>query len=285
MVSCQGQSRSGRNFEKPWNSLLLLTQCVAYDNMPDRSGSPVSHIFSGPDLPCQPASDSIPNPDLVSRVPMPLIKRYPNRKLYDLEAKKYVTLDEIALIVREGQDVQVVDHESGDDLTNLTLSQIIFEQEKKKTGFLPRSILTSLIRTGGDTLDYLRRTLQSGVQTELHGDKESTTKNQNEDLTTRLQTLVANGRLTEDEAAELRSELGEPSPFGSDDLGLMALLDEQLAGVLHRLNIPTYNELQSLQEQLSELTDKLETVLEEPGQNPPSTKSGKSGKPGKSTKE
>ena len=216
---------------------------------------------------------------------MPLIKRYPNRKLYDLEAKKYVTLDEIALIVREGQDVQVVDHESGDDLTNLTLSQIIFEQEKKKTGFLPRSILTSLIRTGGDTLDYLRRTLQSGVQTDLHGDKESTTKNQNEDLTTRLQTLVANGRLTEDEAAELRSELGEPSPFGSDDLGLMALLDEQLAGVLHRLNIPTYNELQSLQEQLSELTDKLETVLEEPGQTPPSTKSGKSGKPGKSTKE
>jgi len=223
---------------------------------------------------------------------MPLIKRYPNRKLYDMEAKKYVTLDEIALIVREGQDVQVVDHESGDDLTNLTLSQIIFEQEKKKTGFLPRSILTSLIRTGGDTLDYLRRTLQSGVQTELLTYSEATNSaevgspppGQTGDLTTRLQKLVANGRLTADEAAELRTEFDGVPSLDTDDLGLMALLDERLVGVLHRLNIPTYNELQALQEQLSELTDKLETVLDEPDQLAAPTKSGKPDKIDKSTK-
>ncbi|MBP7962239.1 MAG: hypothetical protein KBG20_20120 [Caldilineaceae bacterium] len=214
---------------------------------------------------------------------MPLIKRYPNRKLYDMDAKKYVTLEEIALIVREGQDVQVVDHESGDDLTNLTLSQIIFEQEKKKSGFLPRSILTSLIRTGGDTLDYLRRTLQSGVQTDLltYSEAEDSAElgsappGQTADLTTRLQKLVANGRLTEDEAAELRTEFDESGPLVTDDLGLIALLDERLVGVLHRLNIPTYNELQALQEQLSELTDKLETVLEEPDQLPTPKESGK----------
>ncbi len=223
---------------------------------------------------------------------MPLIKRYPNRKLYDMEAKKYVTLDEIALIVREGQDVQVMDHESGDDLTNLTLSQIIFEQEKKKTGFLPRSILTSLIRTGGDTLDYLRRTLQSGVQTDLLTYSEATNSaefagapgDQNRDLTTRLQKLVANGRLTEDEAAELRTEFDGSPALGTDDVGLMALLDDRLVGVLHRLNIPTYNELQALQEQLSELTDKLETVLEDPEQPPTPQRSGKADKTGKSTK-
>ncbi len=214
---------------------------------------------------------------------MPLIKRYPNRKLYDMDAKKYVTLEEIALIVREGQDVQVVDHESGDDLTNLTLSQIIFEQEKKKTGFLPRSILTSLIRTGGDTLEYLRRTLQSGVQTDQIAYSEGAESaelvgappEQNRGLTTHLQKLVANGRLTADEATALRTELGESPPLGTDDLGLMALLDERLVGVLHRLNIPTYTELQALQEQLSELTDKLETVLEEPDQLPTPKESGK----------
>lgn len=214
---------------------------------------------------------------------MPLIKRYPNRKLYDMDAKKYVTLEEIALIVREGQDVQVVDHESGDDLTNLTLSQIIFEQEKKKSGFLPRSILTSLIRTGGDTLEYLRRTLQSGVQTDQIAYSEGAESaelvgappEQNRGLTTHLQKLVANGRLTADEATALRTELGESPPLGTDDLGLMALLDERLVGVLHRLNIPTYTELQALQEQLSELTDKLETVLEEPDQLPTPKESGK----------
>ncbi|MCB0161660.1 MAG: polyhydroxyalkanoate synthesis regulator DNA-binding domain-containing protein, partial [Caldilineaceae bacterium] len=78
---------------------------------------------------------------------MPVIKRYPNRKLYDTEAKTYVTLDEITEMIRAGRDVQVIDHETGDDLTTLTLSQIILEQEKKSAGFLPRSLLTSLIRT------------------------------------------------------------------------------------------------------------------------------------------
>ena len=95
---------------------------------------------------------------------MPVIKRYPNRKLYDTEAKTYVTLDEITEMIRAGRDVQVIDHETGDDLTTLTLSQIILEQEKKSAGFLPRSLLTSLIRTGGDTLEQVLRTFHGGSE-------------------------------------------------------------------------------------------------------------------------
>jgi polyhydroxyalkanoate synthesis repressor PhaR len=56
---------------------------------------------------------------------MPLIKRYPNRKLYDTEAKSYITLEGVAALIRNGEDVQVIDHESGEDLTTLTLTQII----------------------------------------------------------------------------------------------------------------------------------------------------------------
>ena len=84
---------------------------------------------------------------------MPLvIKRYPNRKLYDTEAKRYVTLDQVTVLIQDGQEIQVVDHESGEDLTNLTLTQIILEQEKKSDdGFLPRSVLTGLIRAGDQT--------------------------------------------------------------------------------------------------------------------------------------
>jgi len=226
---------------------------------------------------------------------MPLIKRYPNRKLYDLDAKQYVTLETIAQIIREGQDVQVVDHETGDDLTNLTLSQIIFEQEKKKTGFLPRSILTSLIRTGGDTLDYLRRTLQSGVLTE-HQNSPPAHTNQTDpshEMTGQLQQLVAAGRLTAGEANGLQAGFDSIKNQKPEDLGLLALLDEQLVGVLHRLNIPTYNELHALQEQLSELTGKLESVLEEVDQEAPLAKpsakpsgkpSGKAAKPDKAPK-
>lgn len=90
---------------------------------------------------------------------MPVIKRYPNRKLYDTEAKRYVTLEHIAALIQANQDVLVIDHETGEDLTTLTLSQIIFEQEKKGSGLLSRSLLTNLIRTGGDTWEQVRRAL------------------------------------------------------------------------------------------------------------------------------
>lgn len=62
---------------------------------------------------------------------MPTIKRYPNRKLYDTEAKRYVTLEQITQQIQQGHEVQVIDYETGEDLTNVTFSQIIFEQEKR----------------------------------------------------------------------------------------------------------------------------------------------------------
>ena len=71
---------------------------------------------------------------------MVIIKRYPNRKLYNTETKKYITLDGIADLIREGEEVQVLDHATGEDLTALSLSQILFEREKKSAGFLPHSV-------------------------------------------------------------------------------------------------------------------------------------------------
>ncbi len=175
---------------------------------------------------------------------MPLIKRYPNRKLYDTEAKRYVTLEQIAKMIREGKDVQVVDYETGEDLTSLTLSQIILEQEKKRSGFLPRSLLTSLIRAGGGTLEHLIRSLQSSVPLA----KPSL-------LEERLADLVATGLLTAEQAAAVLKAL-EPTDF----------IDENLAQVLHRLNIPTSQDIHSLQQQVAELSAKLAALLEqEPG--------------------
>ena len=94
---------------------------------------------------------------------MPVIKRYPNRKLYDTEAKKYVTLEGIAELIRKRQDVQVVDNATGEDLTALTLSLIIFEQQKRHSAFIPHSVLAGLIRAGGDTLNTLRQNLVASL--------------------------------------------------------------------------------------------------------------------------
>jgi len=77
-----------------------------------------------------------------------IIKRYQNRKLYDTSAKRYITLDGIADLIRLGNGVQIIDNVTEEDLTNVTLMQIITEKEKKKSGFLPLSILVSLIQAG-----------------------------------------------------------------------------------------------------------------------------------------
>ena len=77
-----------------------------------------------------------------------LIKRYQNRKLYDTTAKRYITLDGIAELIQLGNDVQIIDNVTEEDLTNVTLMQIIMGKEKRKSGFLPLSILVSLIQAG-----------------------------------------------------------------------------------------------------------------------------------------
>ncbi len=87
---------------------------------------------------------------------MPLIKRYSNRKLYDVDASSYIILDDIAEMVRRGEEVKVVDYATGADLTALTLTQVIFEQEKKLGGLLPQAILTRLLRVGNTTLQTIR---------------------------------------------------------------------------------------------------------------------------------
>jgi polyhydroxyalkanoate synthesis repressor PhaR len=79
---------------------------------------------------------------------MIIIKRYQNRKLYDTSARRYITLDGIAQLIRQGNNVQIIDNVTEEDLTNVTLMQIIMEQEKKKSGFLPLSILVGLIQAG-----------------------------------------------------------------------------------------------------------------------------------------
>ena len=74
-----------------------------------------------------------------------LIKKYGNRRLYDMGASRYVNLDDIARFVREGKDVRVVDAKSGKDLTRVTLTQIITEDAKDKPTGLPLELLRQLI--------------------------------------------------------------------------------------------------------------------------------------------
>ena len=80
-----------------------------------------------------------------------VIKRYTNRKLYDTVESRYVTLDEIAEMVKQGVEVKIVDNRTKEDLTSVTLAQIVFEEEKKTTR-MPLSVLREIIRRPGEQI-------------------------------------------------------------------------------------------------------------------------------------
>jgi polyhydroxyalkanoate synthesis repressor PhaR len=180
---------------------------------------------------------------------MPVIKRYPNRKLYDTDSKRYITLNEIAMLIREGKEVVVVDHATDEDLTAVVLTQIIFEQEKQQKGFLPKSVLTNLVRAGGDTLGTLRRGLTLPLDLWHHVDEE---------IERRLQYLMNKGDLAREEGARMREKLLSPIFSPSDDNATEQVNLEQL---LTEHGVPTREELRRLNEQIEILSVKLEGVI------------------------
>jgi len=83
------------------------------------------------------------------------IKKYANRRLYNTGTSTYVTLEDLADMVKSGEDFTVVDAKSGDDITRSVLTQIIFEQENKGQNLLPITFLRQLIRFYGDSIQNL----------------------------------------------------------------------------------------------------------------------------------
>lgn len=81
-----------------------------------------------------------------------IIKRYGNRKLYDTEQSSYVVLKDIAKMIRNNEDVRIIDNETKDDITNSTFTQIIFVSEKNASCSTPLDILKNIIMKGDGSL-------------------------------------------------------------------------------------------------------------------------------------
>ena len=92
-----------------------------------------------------------------------LIKRYESRKLYDTEESRYVSLDEISGWIRQGQEVKVVDNATGGDVTSQTLTQIILDEGRRGTSFLPSELLHDLVRMGERAVSSGFEQVSSGV--------------------------------------------------------------------------------------------------------------------------
>jgi polyhydroxyalkanoate synthesis repressor PhaR len=93
-----------------------------------------------------------------------VIKRYSNRKLYDTQESRYVTLEEIEEMIRAGREITVVDAASGEDLTSVTLTQIILENERNHRANLPSAFLHQLIKHGEAWQEFVQRTMRSSLE-------------------------------------------------------------------------------------------------------------------------
>jgi polyhydroxyalkanoate synthesis repressor PhaR len=175
-----------------------------------------------------------------------LIRRYDNRKLYDVEARRYVTLEELSRLIGEGTDLRVVEQRTGEDITTIVLAQVVLEGIKQRTADIPHQVLSRLIRLGSG---------KAGGFTEWLDPQEASTRARHE-AERIVSGLVTRGRLTLDEALALRQDIAGSA---------QRLVAEAQAGVQARLRrlLETDKDqgvtpaLQALKERLSTFEDLL----------------------------
>ncbi len=139
---------------------------------------------------------------------MKIIKRYQNRKLYDTQQSCYVTLDDIAKMIRSDEEVMVIDNKTKNDITAATLTQIIFESEKKASQYAPLftlreiiqnangSISSFLAKLGAFPADYIEKAPQTPNLSVLTEKKES--KTSFDDIKQSLENRVAKAATQQD---------------------------------------------------------------------------------------
>jgi polyhydroxyalkanoate synthesis repressor PhaR len=171
-----------------------------------------------------------------------IIKRYSNRKLYDTKGSSYVTLLQIAEMIRAGEDVQIIDNASKEDKTDVTLALIISEELRSKPRAIPIATLKALIRHRGERI--LTQLREGPI-----------------------------GKLIPKEEGQFGSEPPVPEPPGDDDMsqgkegkGLRATLEQWQSAIDERIrtvlpNFAAFRDLETEVRRLSERLDALERRL------------------------
>jgi polyhydroxyalkanoate synthesis repressor PhaR len=175
-----------------------------------------------------------------------LIKRYANRKLYNTEASRYITLKGISELVRQGRDIRVIDNESGEDITPVILSQILVDDQKQPrdaaSDAVQGRVLSELIQRGGETLYGL---LRRGV----------------EDATGNIEEMRENVRRWID-----------PKTQGLDSSELSSIVHLAVERVMRVMDLPTRADVEALNKNLERLSSALESFesrLAEPSPREP----------------
>jgi polyhydroxyalkanoate synthesis repressor PhaR len=180
-----------------------------------------------------------------------VIKRYTNRKLYDTVESRYVTLDEISEMIKAGTEVRILDNRTKDDLTSVTLAQIIFEEEKKTSKMSLRT-LKDLIRHGSERAAQL----VEDTQAELRGRVEAVRQAAEQ----RVQTLINKGQQTSDRAKEMVAASQEAVAQ------FQRRVDERVRTALEGMSwLDARRDLTALSDRIDELERKLQGLEKDEG--------------------
>ena len=167
-----------------------------------------------------------------------LIKRYANRKLYNTDTSRYITLKGIAELVEVGEDVRVMDNETGEDITSITLSQLLVDSERTNRA-VPKTLLSDLIQKSGDAL---YGALKKGVGEASDGIGE-------------LQKNVRRAiRAREDEAVRLRDSISDARGEWEN------VFESAVARVFRALDLPRRKDVEALTENLERVASALERL-------------------------
>jgi polyhydroxyalkanoate synthesis repressor PhaR len=177
------------------------------------------------------------------------IKKYANRKFYDLDQKRYISLSGIASLVEDGEEIQVVENETGEDITALVLSQILGDLERQGS-FLSQSLLAALVRRGSGGLKQLRGSLQASLRA---------LESLEDEIQERVDSMAELGEITLTEAQELREELSDRARQRQASAEERIL--QEVEGSLARLDVPTRSDINGLHSQVDDIAAKVDTLL------------------------
>jgi len=180
-----------------------------------------------------------------------VIKRYTNRKLYDTVESRYVTLDEIALMIKGGAEVKIVDNRTKEDLTSVTLAQIIFEEEKKRSQ-MPLGVLREIIRHGGEAVAGFYAEKAGTIAGKL-GELRSKTESIREDIEQRVKGVAGIFRPA-DGASPVKDVMAAGERAVDEIRGRM---DTAVKSVVESLGAPAAAEIDRLQKRIQELEKKI----------------------------
>jgi len=183
-----------------------------------------------------------------------LIKRYPNRKLYDTVACRYIALRDVARLVREGTEVRVVEHVTDRDITARTLSQVILEQQRSGESPISHKLLARLLRASEQSAQMMRRSFSTswGIVRAL-----------DEEWQERVTSLVASGVLPETASERVRALLDE---LVRDAWLAQAMqLEETLPRLWSRLNLASRQDVQELAARIDDLARRIEALPDRGG--------------------